>query len=357
MDESCELVRYQLSAGGVAWTEGSPLARVRPAVAHFGDPIAELSAARDSAAVFDLSDRVQIELSGADARGFLHKFCTNDVRNLAPGEGREAFVTNVKGRILAHVFLFATHDCVWIDTAPLDEQVLLDHFDRYLFSEDVRLIGRTRELGELYVCGTECLTRLAAWGLPVEGLNDREQRQAVLAGISLTVRRCDFWSGPGVMLVAPRQQLVALWQQLVSVGIQPAGAWAFHALRIEAGFPWHGIDLSADNLAQEADRTPQAICFTKGCYLGQEPIARLDAMGHVNRRLTRLRVSTVSPIAADTPVLSLAGAPVGTVTSAIVMPGTDHSVALGMLKVSHARPGNVLCVRCGHDVLHDALVC
>lgn len=355
MTGSNALQQHQLQTGAVS--EDPPAAipaagrLCHPPVAHFGDATTEYKAARETAAIFDLSDRIQIEMSGKDARTFLHNLCSNDIKRLAPGNGCEAFITNVKGRILAHVFAFVTEDAVWIDSPPTDEEALLAHFDRYIFNEDVTLHNRSETYGDLYVSGIGSAPLLTAAGIPADSLAEMQHAMGTLLGLQVVVRRVDLWGCSGFLLSIDRQHLVEAWQHLVAAGIQPAGAQAFHTLRIEAGFPIHGMDVSIDNLAQEAGRTEQAISFTKGCYLGQEPIARIDALGHINRQVTRLRLDTQSSLTSNAPVVAADGSEVGRITSSMVKPGVQQSVALALLRTSHAQPDTALQVRSDSDVV------
>ena len=355
MSDSGELLHYQLGpGGGIPWDDTTAphvCALCQPQVAHFGDALSEYRAAQQSSAVFSLSDRVQIEMTGKDARTFLHNFCSNDVKRLAPGDGCEAFITNVKGRILAHVFAFVTEHAVWLDSPPTDEERLVAHFDRYLFSEDVQLCGHTQEMGELYVAGGQSVAHLAALGIPADSLANLQHTMATVDGIRVAARRVELWNCPGFLISAQRQRLVELWQRLSAAGVQPGGAQAFHTLRIEAAFPICGIDVTEDNLAQEAGRTKQAISFTKGCYLGQEPIARIDALGHINRQVSRLRLDTETPLKSPAPVVAPDGSEVGVITSSMVVPGEQQTVALAMLRTSHGQPGTALSVQSGQEVI------
>ena len=115
----------------------------------------------------------------------------------------------------------------------------------------------------------------------------------------------------------------------------------FEALRIEAGFPKHGVDITEDHLAQEANRTKLAISFTKGCYLGQEPIARIDALGHVNRSLCGVVTDDLAEFPAGSEVFATreAPTPAGLLTSAAVWPLTNRGIGLGMLRREIAREG------------------
>lgn len=300
---------------------------------HFGGPRAEYLAGRETAALFDVSDRAQIEATGDDRTTFLHGFCTNDVKRLEPGEGCEAFVTNIKGRVLAHVWLFVEERSIWIETVAAAEEGLIAHLDRYLITEDVQLQARTAQFGELFVSGPRAVPALAAAGLAAP---EPRYRHAQVEGVRL--RRVDWFGLPGVLLSAPRADLPALWRRLARIeGLHPAGAQAFHALRIEAVFPLYGADVTEGNLAQEVDRTAEAISFTKGCYLGQEPIARVDALGHVNRVLRGLRVAGDAAPQVGAAILDPEeGGEIGRITSATVLPTGEAALALGYLRSAHA---------------------
>jgi folate-binding protein YgfZ len=161
-------------------------------------------------------------------------------------------------------------------------------------------------------------------------------------GYRLFVRRVDLLGAPGYLLSVPRQGLVELWQTLRSAGVSPGGSAAFHALRIEARMPLYGKDISDDNLAQEVGRTQQAISFKKGCYLGQEPIARLDALGHVNRELCGLRIESEHVPPPGTVVSADGQNEIGRITSSALSYADHRAVALAYLRAGHTRPGTAV---------------
>ena len=311
----------------------------------FGDPAAEYARAQDSAAVLDVSDRTQIEVTGGDRAKFLHNFCTNDVKALRPGQGCEAFVTNVKGRVLGHVFVFAAPESIWLESVAGAEKPLLAHLERYVITEDVVLRGRTADCGELFVTGPRSAASLVALNLPVESLSQLEHVKVESFEHPCFGRRVDLLGAAGFLLSAPRDDLAALWRRITDGGVRPAGTRAFEALRIEAGYPAYGRDVSDENIAQEAGRTTQAISFTKGCYLGQEPIARLDALGHTNRELRGLRLADRSVPAIGSKVTDSSGAQeVGRVTSAALAYADARGVALAYLRKQFITPGTELRV-------------
>lgn len=319
--------------------------------ACFGNLNDEYAAALESTAVFDVSDRTRLEMTGPDAASFLHRFCTNQLQSLPPGRGCEAFLCNVKGRILGHVFAFVGDGTVRIDTAPGQADALISHLEKYHLLEDFRLTDVTPETFSFFISGQEAANRLDAAGLNTAELQPVSWR----ATSDLAVRRVDLLGVPGFLIDGPLADADSTWQQLISAGIVPAGRDAFTALRIEAGFPEYARDLSDDNLAQEANQTSEAISFTKGCYLGQEPIARLHAMGHVNRELVVVEIASdagSTPENVPSPGLTLPhpekpDKQIGTLTSIAWSPGRNKAVGLGMLRSQFAEPGREVPLTAG----------
>lgn len=295
--------------------------------------------------LFDVSDRVQIEMTGRDRVKFLHSFCTNDIKKLQPGQGREAFVTNVNGKVLGHLFVFAERDSLWLESVAGSAAPLLAHFDKYLITEDVRFADRSAELAELLLVGEQSTALLEQLGLSVANLARNEHLTPSSDVLPVrSVRRVDWFSSPTWLLSISAAQWDAVQQALTQLGATVGDDELFQSQRIAAGFPLYGIDISEENLAQEVGRTALAISFTKGCYLGQEPIARIDAMGHVNRQLCRLDISSGSPPVAGTSVFDKPapdGKAVGTITSASRNRegNADNPLALAYLRSAFAKTG------------------
>ena len=250
--------------------------------------------ARQKAAVFDVSARTRLVMTGADRRNFLHNFCTNDVRGLADGASCEAFLLNVKGRILGHLFVSAEEDGrLWIGSVSGQAAPISEHLAKYHLLEDFQLSDCSVENCEFLVTGPAAAELLCEAGIDVTGLAVFQNRRLTLSAVEpasdVFVQRFDLLGPPGFLLTTTVSG-TALAGRLESAGLAAGAPAAFESLRIEAGFPVYGMDLSVDNLAQEACRTDRAISFTKGCYLGQEPVARIHALGHVNRELRVLEI-------------------------------------------------------------------
>lgn len=313
-------------------------------VESFGKPHAEYTWGQTESVLFDFSSHGRpplawLELTGSDRAKFLHNFCTQDIRGLVPGRGAEAFVTTLQGKVLAHAQVWAGSEslalCVTADrVAPL-----LKHFDKYRITEDVAFVDRSAEFVTLLAAGPEAAERLTAAGLAAASLG--EMNHCVVPGEGVRVARVGWLGQPGFLLAIPGASVVTWGDRLLAAGFHPAGQQAFEALRIEACFPWYGLDITDANLAQEVRRTKQAISFAKGCYLGQETVARIDALGHVNQQLCGIRFTSGPVPPAGTPVFAegQADKPAGRITSATLSFMEDVPVGLAYLRRGHDRSG------------------
>lgn len=288
-----------------------------------------------------LGGRTQIELAGTDGVTFLNNLCTNDIKRLSSGAGCEAYLTTVQGKVLAHILAFRTPQSVIVETAPGQADTLLAHLDRYIITEDVQLVNRTDEWSEILVAGTGAESCLQKIGVK-EPLRELGQHQQLEVSSSRAwARRVPFVQGFAVVLVAETSSLDALVKALDEVGAVQCTEDVFHMVRIESGFPWFPLDITPDNLPQEVGRDEQAISFTKGCYLGQETVARLDALGHVNRMLTGLRLDSRDLPAIGAEVFHQ-DKPAGRITSAALSPILDRALALAYVRCNATDPATQL---------------
>jgi folate-binding protein YgfZ len=315
--------------------------------AHFGDPGVEYRAAYAGAAVFDQSHRGKIEAVGKEALLFLHNLCTNDIKNLAAGAGCEAFLANARARALAHVYIYCLRPeappNLWLDAGPGMGEKVFKHLDRHLISEQVELADRTRDFAQVHLCGPEARAVLErALGGPAGELSElqHEQRPFGSAG-AVQIRRHDLLNLPGFDLLWLANGAASFWQALTQAGARPAGSEAFEVLRVEAGLPLYGAETNEERFVVEVGRTPQAISYTKGCYLGQEPIVMARDRGHVNRTLMGLVLSEGGPVPRGSKVL-LGTQEVGQVTSSVVSPRLSKAVALAYLRRGHQEPGTAV---------------
>lgn len=278
----------------------------------------------------------RLRITGKDRAKFLHNFCTNNIKALAAGTAVEAFFTDVKARILAHgyVLAFETSHEIWM--LPGDSAALGKHLSRYVITEDVTVADLAPENHVVVFRETSELLASPPFEALVanpEGASCGELGDSTTANTTLTFLRFS-WASERLIAVAG-----ALEQILELRGKIPAGAEVgsdeLEVLRIRERFPVIGRDMTNENMAPEAERNSIAISYTKGCYLGQEPIARLDAMGHVNRALRVIEFSgACSPQeVVGCSIVTGDNVTAGTLTSAAQ--GTSETiVGLAMVKVS-----------------------
>lgn len=300
----------------------------------------DYAALTTEAGLLELADWTQIELTGADRASFLHNICTNEMRKLPPGAGSEAFFLNAKGHVLGHAFVFAGESSHLIFGSPGQNERLMAHLDRYIIREDVQLHDRTSEATALLLAGplaTQTLQSAVESPLPTTLLSGIE---AKIGGHNIQIQAVD-WAGPGSYLIqsaAANARHIA--QALHAAGARPCGAAALEIVRIENGLPLYGLDISDRNLPQELGRDDRAISFVKGCYIGQETVARIDALGHVNRLLTGIRID--GPMPPPEATLTSDGQPAGELTSVTASGRLGAMLALGYLRASHAVAGTAL---------------
>jgi tRNA-modifying protein YgfZ len=341
-DTTDQALREALHADGAVPAEsGDPSQAL-----HFGDPLAEYRMLVDATGVVDFSQRTQLELTGDDRASFLHNMCTNEIRKLAAGNGCEAFLLDAHGRVLAHVLVFCRADSLVLEAVPRQAQRILAHLDRYLIREKVELHDRGPDWAELLIAGetsAEMLSHVMSHPPPT-GLF--EHVDAHVDGVSVQVRRVDLTLPCGFLVSCNSDDAAALWRFVRDAGATACGAQAVDMARIEAGTPWYGQDISEKNLPQELARDGRAISFVKGCYIGQETVARIDALGHVNRTLCGVRFAgTQVPPAGEE--LRNGGQVVGEVTSAAWSPRLGAPLALAFLRRGGGAPDTKLESRLG----------
>ena len=310
------------------------------------DVIADYRLARDGAALFDVSDRGKVELTGKDAGRFLHNLSSNDILRLAPDTGCEAFLLTAQARVVAHVLVYRLKDpeAYWLDADPGLAEAVLKHLDRYLISEDVALVDRTRDFAQFHLAGPQARTIMEEAGLA--GLEELSLARIDRGAYAVHVRRHDTLGVPGYDLVCPAPYAEPVRDYWLKRGARPAARAAYEVLRVEAGTPVYGVDVDESNLAPEVGRTARAISYQKGCYLGQEPVVRIRDLGHVNRTLTGLEISGAGPAPRGARLLR-DGKEAGHVTSSVVSPGLGKAIALAYVRRGSTEPGTRLEVEAG----------
>jgi folate-binding protein YgfZ len=288
-----------------------------------------------------LGHRTQLELTGPDRARLLHNLCTNHILDLQPGDGCEAFVTNVRGKILGHVLVFCAEDSLTVDTVAGQADELISHLDKYAIQEDVEIHDRSQTWADLLVAGRELPELWESLALGPLPQAQYRQTAAEISGNPVAVRRVPMTAAPTLLVSGDTQTLDLLAESLSGAGAIACRPEPLETLRVEAGWPEYGRDITESNLPQEVNRDRQTLHFDKGCYLGQETVARIDAVGHVNWKLMGLQFSGPSVPAAGTELMH-AGKTVGRVTSAVYSPRLNAPLAMGYVRREHEAPGTQL---------------
>ncbi len=315
-------------------------------VSTFGEPQAEYSAIRKGCALMDLPQRGVLEVGGADRLDFLNRFLTNQTFDkdrkipLATGEGVYAFLLNNKGRIVGDMNVIERGDRTLLETDSRCIATLKAALERFVFGEKVEFVNRAGQVQIFAMHGpraAELLGHIARHEVGAATLLDLKplaSLQTQIAGANATVFRDDPAGVPGYFLIVDASSAPAVWSEIAARFAQPDPSaiqsakrqlwpigWAvFNAARIEAGRAMFGIDFDDTFLPAETGLLARAVSFTKGCYLGQEIVARMHARSQVPRQIVGIRV--------DGDALPLAGAlvydadhnAVGGITSSTLSP-------------------------------------
>lgn len=300
--------------------------------------------------LFDLDARGAIVLTGKDRASFLHGLVTNDTRKLTPGTGCAAAFLTPKGKMLADCVVLCEEDRLELDCEPELASKMEDLLRKYLVFNDVQIANETAANAVFHVAGEvggegrreeEDLLRRVI-GLGDDAALPRELHAHCGAPIRLV--RENRTGVPGWDLRLPSSLSREIQKALVTGGAQQATLDRLEALRIAAGIPRWGFELTEAVLPDEAGlRERGFISENKGCYIGQETVARIKTYGHVNRRLVLLSVSGGVPAREDE--IFFENEKSGAVTSATPGGAPGEAVALAYVRRAHANPGARFLIR------------
>lgn len=341
-----KLRETQQAAGAVfALSDGQETVR------SYGDPVVEHSTVRNHAGLIDQSHRGKLRLKGKDRIDFLHGMTTNDIKKLTPGSGLYTTFTTDKAKMLADGRVYCLPDALWIDVEPGVRDKLQKHLDKFTLVSDVLIENLTEAFGLLSIHGPSSHGIMAQLIKP-ESVPTQEYSTAsvLLDGVPILAARNEDTGEAGFDFYIPIDQTAAIWSRLIQVGgphgLKPVGLDALNSLRIEAGIPIFGIDMDESNFPMEAGLEARAISYTKGCYIGQETIARADAQGRMNKRLMGLELAGESVPKKGQSILApqeSSGAEpkiVGSVTSSVNSPTLGKVIAMGYVRYDLAKPGS-----------------
>lgn len=270
--------------------------------AHHGDPLAEQRATDRGAAVVDRSNREVLAVTGEDRLSWLHLLLTQHVSQLADGAGTEALVLDHNGRVQHHAVLGHVAGTVWLDVEPGTGEPLLEYLRSMVFWSKVE-VRPADDVAVLSVVGPDTAAVLAAAGLlpvpprpydslPLPGRGEAGETGGAgeAGGVGGLVRRMPWPGRDAADLLVPRAGLLDTWQRLRAAGAAAAGTMAYEALRVAALRPRLGHDTDDRTIPHEVGWIGPAVHLVKGCYRGQETVARVANLGRPPRRLALLHL-------------------------------------------------------------------
>jgi folate-binding protein YgfZ len=307
-------------------------------------------AVRDGGAgLIDLSARGRLLISGSEAVMFLNGLISNDVKTLAVNTWMPAVFPNVQGRLLAAVRVIHRDDGFLIDTENATRDTVVKLLERFTLAGDFRLADLTQNTALLSIQGAKAPEIMAAiFGETFANLG----REAV-AGVDwqdkpLTIIRATHTAEDGFDLFVDGTGVEALRDAFIRAGAQPIADDARETLRIEAGITRYGIDMDETNVVTETN-LDDAVSFTKGCYIGQEIIARIKYRGHVAKKIAGLILEGEVSLESGAKIFSVDDKEIGRVTSAGFSPRLARTIALGYVKYDYLEPGTGVRVFAGES--------
>ena len=321
--------------------------------ADYGDVAAEHGAVMTGAGVTDRSMLGKATVTGRDRAAFLQGMLSNDVKALGPGQGCPAAFLDAVGKVVSLLAVYALEDRMLLELPAGSTEKFLQAIDKFLISEKAEFEASDEAYAILAVQGPkagEVLARVAGAALP----RDPYAHTLVsIAGAPVRVISRTEAVTPGFHCWTAPAQAAALWRALRDAGGVPVGADAAEILRVEAGLPAYGADVD-DTVILPETRLDALVSYTKGCYIGQETVARVKYRGHINRGLSGL-VLTGDEVPSRGDAVLAEDKEVGRITSAVRSIALGRAIALGYVRREHFEPGTPVSVKTG-DTLVSAHV-
>ena len=290
---------------------------------------------RDTAAIVERAGTGWIQLSGPDRRTYLQGLLTNDIEALQPGTGCYAAMLTAQGRMMTDMRVLELGDSVLLEVPAMVTASIRDHLDRFIFSEDVQVADVTASRAAVGLYGPEAIDVLRRAG--VEGAVPAElfhSTRVRLAGVDAILVRSDEIGIEGFEFIVDPASADSIREALVAAGAVPASAEDVENVRIESGHPRFGVDMDTDTIPLEAGIEGRAISRTKGCYVGQEVIVRVQdrGQGRVARRLVGLTLPSSAALPAAGAAIVADGKEAGRVTSSVFSTALARPIALAYVR-------------------------
>jgi len=304
----------------------------------YSDPEEEYWTIKKTVGIADISNAGRLRITGKDRVSFLNGLLTNDVSQLKENSGQHSALLNSKARVLADLHLYAQTDSLLIDTGASPASHVKEILDRFIITEEVQINDATSELVHMTIQGPKSSEAIKQ----VLGTETRDLKQFEQRGLGpSTIIARDRTGQSGYDIVLPALEAEPVWHGFLlnggEIGLNPIGSQALEILRLEAGYPKYAADMDENTIVLEAG-FKDALNFNKGCYLGQEVVARATHIGRVNKQLVGLTVETKDSVPPRSKLTS-DGREAGFITSAAFSPGIGKVASLGYANREFAKEG------------------
>lgn len=316
-------------------------------VGHFTDPHQEHCAVRQDVGIIDLSHRGRLRITGSDRAAYLHRIISNDVEGLSVGEGNYATILTNRGKIIADMKVYVFEDSIGIETNAETTSILYQELDKYLIADDVTIEDFTERTGAVGLHGPKSAELLQeVYGFDVGDLPEYHSVVDEIDERRVVCVRANETGEVGYNLCTASESIEWLWDTILTKGrafsAEPVGLTALNSLRIEAGIPRYGAELSDSIFPGEAE-LEQAISFEKGCYIGQEIVARMKYRGHPNRLLRGFEITDDTPPQSGDRCFD-GDKEIGWMTSAVVSPTFGKTIGMGYVRTAFTDEGSQVAI-------------
>ena len=326
----------------------------------FGNPEAEYRFTKQTVALLDKNYRAYLLFAGPDRVRYLNAILTNNIKDLAVGQGIVSLLLNPQGHILAELETYAFADRLFCVSYAMIREQLIEWMDKYIIMDDVMLTDETERWGTLALEGPKAaavtadltgidlaqLNELASVDAEILRFAQDDKREATKTAIPCRVVKRSPGGVPEAEFVVARDQLAPLWRILLDAarkhGGGPAGYTALSGQRLELGAPWFSYDFGEKQIPHEAGLENSHISYTKGCYTGQEIVERVRSRGHVNRRRVSLLFSGDTVPEAGAVLTTADGNEAGYVTRAARIWDPPRIIGMGYVRKESEAPGTTL---------------
>ena len=313
---------------------------------HWMEPRVEQEFARTSVALVDKNYRAYLSFAGPDRVRYLNAILTNNIKDLAIGQGNVSLLLNPQGHILAEIETYAQEQSLFCVSHAMIRERLIEWLDKYIIMDDVTLTDETSRYGALAVEGPKAgdVARELT-GLDLCAIGELSRQVTAVAAIPCWITKRSAGGIAGCEFLCERERLAELWQALLESvkrhGGGPMGYAALSAQRLAQGVPWFGYDFGEKQIPHEAGLELSHISYTKGCYTGQEIVERVRSRGQVNRRRVEL-IFDNEKVPAAGELLMVDGKEVGSVTRAALPSFLAHAIGMGYVRKDHNSTGSRL---------------